>query len=122
MNKKIITLVTLLTLIQTHSNLCMEKTTTNTEDSWDIFAYLNWHNSPFQHTFNACDEVEKLINQDPSIVNKKKIYILSRFYDKTPLEVAVTESKCNRCAQLLRQKGAKDTEYITYWEKKYSNK
>lgn len=103
--RKIIIAAILIITTHTPYNVCME---TNKKPSWNIFGYLNMHNSPFNHTINMCDEVENLINAGAD-VNKKEISMMSRFYGSTPLEVAITESKCDRCIKLLRQNGARET-------------
>lgn len=129
MNKKII-FINLLIITQAYHSLCMKtevkKQNYSNESyiprsTWNVFGYLNWHNSPFQHTINMCDEVEKLVKSGID-VNKKEISMMSRFHNMTPLEVAITESKCEKCIALLRKHGAQDTEYIRYWQEHYSNK
>lgn len=118
MNKKIIFSLCLLVPTLSHG---MERNKNLESDfySWNIFGYLNWHESPAsEHLKNnfMCKQVERLVNQGID-VNKREINMMSRFCGMTPLEVAISESKCTRCITLLKQHGAQETEYSRFLEK-----
>lgn len=124
--KKIIVSTILIGIAYTQHAVCMSASAQAQRSLSEIanaklFGYLNWHISPLEHTVNMCDKVERLINEGID-VNKKETRPVARFYNMTPLEVAITHSKCERCARTLRQNGAQDTPYIIKWQQYNSKK
>jgi hypothetical protein len=98
------------------SGMETKNTLTPIKTQWDIFGHLNWHRLS-DNTINRCEIVEKIVNADPTIVNKKEMSIFSPFFDQTPLETAMIRAKCQRCEKFLRKNGAEDTETTLCWKR-----
>lgn len=100
-----------------------EQTNTNPFSQRTIFEWLNLHPcGNYTAAIDPCDQVEKIVTQNPNIVHTKEINMASAYRNKTPLEMAITVAKCQTCENVLKEHGAKETDYIKYWLEKYSHK